>query len=402
MNVVNRARNLLFSSNTEWPVIAGENHSIGTIYARYLALLAAIPAIATFIGMAVVGVGFFGVSVRLPFFGSLVQALVSYGLSLVMVFVLGLVINALAPTFGGQKDALQAFKAAAYSMTASMVLGIGGVFPMLGALLGLIGAVWSIWLLYRGLPVLMKVAQDKAVGYTAAVVVCAIVLGLLVGALAALVAPGMPSMGSAGAGVTVDTPQGEVKLDEMARRIEEAGKRMEQASQSGDSAAIGAAAGEMVKAMGAGGRAPIAAQELKALLPESLAGLKRESYEAQSGAGMGFNTSSAEAGYGNGGEATLQVSIADVGGLGGLAAMAGWMSMTGERETETRIEKVYKAGGRTVREQSEKDGSSAEISIVLANGVVVEAHGNAMPLASVRQAVEALDLARLESLAPAK
>jgi len=112
------------------------------------------------------------------------------------VFVLALIIDALAPTFGGQKNPIQALKVAAYSATAAWVAGIFGLIPALG-FLGLLG-LYSLYLLFLGLPILMKAPEDKAMGYTLVVIVAAIVLGYLVSALTARLmwhpALGVPGM----------------------------------------------------------------------------------------------------------------------------------------------------------------------------------------------------------------
>jgi hypothetical protein len=133
------------------------------------------------------------------------------------------------------------------------------------------------------------------------------------------------------------------------------------------------------------------------MLPESLGDLKRVSIEAQSGQAMGIGGSAAKAAYAAG-ERRVQLSITDLGGMGGLAAMAGWANMTVDRETETRIEKVYKDGGRTVREEYRKDGSHGEYTTILANGVVVEVSGDKVDMPALKKVVAAIDLARIEAL----
>jgi hypothetical protein len=106
--------------------------------------------------------------------------------SLAGVFILTLVIDALAPSFGGQKNQTQALKVAVYSSTAMWVAGVFNVFPSL-SVLGILG-LYSLYLLFLGLPVLMKAPQDKALGYTIVVVLGALVIYIVVGALAAQVA----------------------------------------------------------------------------------------------------------------------------------------------------------------------------------------------------------------------
>ena len=77
---------------------------------------------------------------------------------------------------------------------------------------------------------------------------------------------------------------------------------------------------------------------------------------------MGIAGSSAKATYANG-ERQLTLSITDTGGLAGLAAMAGWANMTMDKETDGKVEKVYKDGARTVHEEYRKDGSHGEVTV---------------------------------------
>jgi hypothetical protein len=174
--LIERAKNILLTPKTEWPVIAGETTTTGDLYKNYVLILAAIPAVAGFIGMSMLGFGLFRIGMSI----AVTASLVGYVLSLVLVYVYGLVINALAPTFSGQKDSMQALKTSVYASTAVYVAGIGAIIPVLGWLLSLAGAVYTIYLLYLGLPTTMKCPQDKAVGYTAVSVILGIVLAWIV------------------------------------------------------------------------------------------------------------------------------------------------------------------------------------------------------------------------------
>jgi len=400
VNFIQRVQDILLKPKETWPSIASEPASVASIYQQWLFILAAIPAVAGFIGMSVLGFGGFGF--RVPLLTGLVQMILSYALSLGMVYLMAHVVDALAPSFGGTKNFISAFKLMAYSLTAAFVGGIFSLIPAL-AVLGLVAAVYSIYLLYTGLPELMRNPPEKSAAYTAVVVVAGIVAGIVVGAITAAITPSFGMMGHrAGANVTLNTPDGEVtlntaKLEEMAKRMEEAGKRAEAAQKSGDPDAAGKALGDMMGAMSGGNGQPIAAAELKAFLPESLGELKRVGIEAQSGGAMGINVSTAKAQY-TAGEKRIELSIADTGGLAGLAAMAGWANLTVDRETETDVEKVYKQGNRTVREEYRKDGSNSERSVVLANGLVIEAQGRSVDPALLKQATEALALTQLEAL----
>lgn len=185
MNLVERAKRILLSPQAEWQVIDGESTSPAALYTGYIAPLAAIGPIANVIGYSVFGirVPFSGTVYRVPIGSGITSAVVSYVLTLIGVYVLALLIDALAPTFGGTRSPIQALKVAAYSSTAGWLAGIFAIMPGL-RVLGILG-LYSLYLLYLGLPVLMKAPADRAVGYTALVVLAAIVLFFAIGVVGA-------------------------------------------------------------------------------------------------------------------------------------------------------------------------------------------------------------------------
>jgi len=185
MNLVARVKAILLTPRTEWPVIDGEAATVGSLYTGYIIPLAAIPAVASFIGLSLVGMHVLGVNIQVPVAAGIKGAIARYVLSLVATYVLALIIDALAPTFGGTKNSIGALKVAAYSSTAAWVAGIFSLLPSL-SILGLLG-LYSLYLLYLGLPAVMKAPQEKAMGYTVVVILCAIVLFVLVGWLAGMV-----------------------------------------------------------------------------------------------------------------------------------------------------------------------------------------------------------------------
>jgi Yip1-like protein len=250
MNIIARVKEILLTPKQAWPVIEIEETDTATLYTQYIMILAAIQAVAGFIGMSLVGVGAFGVSVRVPLITGMVQMVLGYGLALAMVYVLALIADALAPRFGGQKRGMNALKLVAYSSTAAMVGGIFALIPVLGVLT-LLAALYSLYLLYLGVPTLMKVPQEKALPYTAVLVACAIVVGVIAGAILGI-ARGGPAMdlGTAAGQMSIETPTGTVNVDvaktqAWSKRMEEVGKKLEKAQQSGDQAAMEQAIKEM-------------------------------------------------------------------------------------------------------------------------------------------------------------
>ena len=162
---------------------------------RYAVPLAAIGPIASLIGNQLVPMRIFGAVLRPSLTGAVTSAVVAWALALVGVVVLALVIDALASPFGGIKDRRRAMQVAVYSSTASWLSGVFGILPAL-MILSLVG-LYSLFLLYKGLPIVMKTPADKALGYTASVVVAALVISVMT----AVIAGGVASMFTAGSGI---------------------------------------------------------------------------------------------------------------------------------------------------------------------------------------------------------
>lgn len=183
--LINRIKNIVLTPKTEWPVIASEPTILSQLYMGYVIPLAAFSALMSFLHMSVIGIGPW----RMPLLTGLVYALVSFGFALLGFYVVGWIIDVLAPTFSGQRDRRQAVKTAAYAFTPAAIGSVFGLLGALGGLLHLAAAIWGIYLLYLGLPVMMRSPQEKAPGYTAAVVVCSILVGIVFGVVASAINP---------------------------------------------------------------------------------------------------------------------------------------------------------------------------------------------------------------------
>lgn len=408
MNLVDRVQAILLKPKDTWPVIAGEGGDVASIYKTYLVYLAAIPAIATFIGFSLVGAGAFGVSFRVPIVSGLVNMVVGFVLSLAMIYVLSLIANALAPTFKGEKNQLNAFKLVAYGSTAGLVGGVFNLLPSL-SMLGVLAALYSIYLLYTGIPVLMKAPEDKALGYTAVLIVCGIVASMIVGAVSALFTSGPNMMMGGGMSssdnVSIKVPGSEITLDTakieaMGKQVEAASKKMEEAQAKGDSAAAGKAMSEMMGAALGGGQGgkPFAPDTLQGFVPAKLGAMERTAIEARSDNAMGMTFSSVTSEFRND-AGRVEVKVQDIGAMPALAmAMGAWAQSTVNRETQDEVEKVYQRDGASIKEEYRKDGSRAEMSMMLGNGVMIEVTGDNVNMDGVRAAMAALDVKGLAGL----
>jgi hypothetical protein len=179
-----RAINIIRTPATEWPVIAGESTTVARLYTEYIAPLAAIPVVAGFIGLTLMGATLPGLNVRrFGLSSGFSYMVVQYLLSLMAVYVAAVVIEWLAPKFKSSGSRVDALKLVAYSCTAVWLAGIFAIVPLLG-ILALVGLIYSFYLFYVGLPHLMKTPADQVVIYMVASAVVIIVLNFVLGAIA--------------------------------------------------------------------------------------------------------------------------------------------------------------------------------------------------------------------------
>lgn len=187
--IIKRVIAIITKPTEEWEVIKNETMTVGDMYTKYAIFLAAIPAIAGFIGNALIGTSVMGFTVKWPISNALVWAILMYVFSLVGLFVAGFIIDALATTFGAQKDMVSSMKVAVFANTPVWIAGILYIIPALG-LLVMIAALYSLYLLYLGLKIVKNPPQDKLMGYFIVVLIVDIIVFFLIGFLTSAIAIG--------------------------------------------------------------------------------------------------------------------------------------------------------------------------------------------------------------------
>jgi len=376
-NLIERIKNILLKPKEEWERIDAEPATVGGLMTGWVVPLAAIGPVAGLIGGLVFGYGgMFGITIRPSVTMAVTGAVISYLLALLCAWLFSKIIDALAPSFGGQKNPVQAMKVAAYSGTAAYLAGIFQIIPALG-ILGLLG-LYSLYLLYLGLPRLMKAPADKAMGYTIVTVVVAIVLFFVVsvvtGALTSLVAP---------RAITSATMSGEVSVPGVGKvdlsKLEEASKKMEAAAERAQTAT------------------PVDRQALAALLPASAGGWTRTALESATASAGGMGGSQAEARYEANGQ-SVRLKVADLAAAGAFAAMASAFKVETSREDDQGYEKSGLIDGRYTMEKWNKSGSGS-YGVLLKDRFLVEAEGNVPDIGTLKALVGAVDAGKLEALA---
>jgi hypothetical protein len=392
--LVGRVIGLLVRPKVEWELAAPEPATVQGLFLGYAALLAAVPAVAGIIhGVMPQCFSLFGVSAchtPNPIF-VVVGAVLGYVASLAAVFIIGLIIDALAPSFGGEKSQIQAMKVAVYSFTAAWLAGVFIIVPWVGGLLTLLG-LYSIYQLYTGLAAVMKSPPDKVIAYTAVVVVLGIVISIVVGAIGGTVAA-MGALSSAGApgglgGTTVQigngngNGQGSIDLNRLQQGVQQLAQQG-QAVQNGG----GAQSGQIVA---------VDPNKLKALLPDNIAGMPRTELTSTTAGNQAISTITAT--YGSG-DSHITLTITDIGAASPLAALAGAVNVQSDTDTATGYDHEHNVNGRMTIEKYDNTSKSGEYSVLVANRFNIDAEGSGVTMDSLKAVVNAVGPDRVDAMA---
>jgi len=442
--LIARVKNILLTPKTEWPVIETEVTPTGKLLAGYVIPLAALSAVMSFVKMSVIGISipFIG-TIRTPFVSGLVATIAGFGFGLLGFFLFVLIVNQLAPTFGGRRDFRQALKVAAYTATPVWVGSVLGLLPILSTLLQLAAGIYAIYLLYLGLPQLMRSARDRAAGYTFAVIVGCVLAGIVLGVLNYLTGFGRyGGFGSGGFGSPAITGEERQRQtteavanalgnalgsDDKSKQglaaaiggFAEIGRKMEQQQAANASSAAqnaggtadptanaqaGAAAAVGVLSALGGAMAgdhkvdPVDFHALKVLLPESLPGMQRSNAEGSSQAALGMKSSEATATYQGAAGARAEIKIADASAVAGLMGAASGIAQSINSESDTGYERNTTIGGQEAHEKYDKSSNHGDITIIVAKRFAVDVSGDGVDMGTLEQYAGAINFAQLVAM----
>lgn len=371
---VERVKAMVMRPKDTWPAIATENTTPGELLTGYAAPLAAIGPVAGFVGGQLFGMSLLGITYKPGFMEGLSSAVLTFVVSLIGVVILALLADWLAPKFGGTADRRGAFRLVIYGATASWLGGIFGLIPAL-SVLGLLLALYTLYVIYTGIGPMMKVPDDKRAGYAAVTVIAAILLNIAVGAVAATVT------GALGFGRSADSGEmsGELKIPGVgtidAGKLEEAGKQAEAAAN--------------------GQQVAVKAADLQALLPASIGSYQRTAIESAAVGGMG---STAEATY-TAGDKSFSLKIVDMAGLGAIAGIGAAMGVEESKEDADGYERVTTSNGQMQIEEWNKTDSRGKFGQMVASRFMVEAEGDAASIDELKAAVAKISADDLAGLA---
>jgi hypothetical protein len=184
-----RVAGILSDPRAEWRKIAEEQDGIGSFYTSYIMPLAAIPAVAMLVGLALAGnpvAGGFAMGAAIR------SAIYSYAGAMLGAMIAALVIERLAPRFKSSGSTVDALKLVGYASTPVWVAGVFYVLLFLAPLV-LAGVLYAVYLFYLGLPPMMKTHPDQVVPYMVVSAIAILVINMLLAAFGSLL--GIPSFG---------------------------------------------------------------------------------------------------------------------------------------------------------------------------------------------------------------
>jgi hypothetical protein len=439
--ILNRMKNMLLTPKTEWQVIVGEPMTIPQLYMGYVVPLTAWTALIGLVRVALIGTRLpFSGAVRMPLSGAIAIAAWTFAGSFIGLFLVGLIVSFLAPTFGGTRDQTRGLKVAVYSLTPAYLGSVLALSPVLPSLLQFAVLCYGLYVLYLGLPVVMQAPKDRALGYTATVVVCCFVLGFVVmlvtaglgifagsaGLLGAHTASKAASADQSaailgnGVGDMLGTDaKGKAGITAAVANLIKAGEQNAATASTppaddgptdapaADRPAAGAqdagaAVGGLLGALGGalGGDHPKTVVDFKSLtplLPADLPGMKRISVSGESQGAIGIKTASATGTYqGTGG--TVKVEITDMSAVSGLMGMAGALVQNTGSESETGFERDQVIGARSAHEKYDAISKHGDVKLMVAKRYQVEVTGDGPDMNTLEHVLGRVDFARLEAM----
>lgn len=442
-SLLERAKNILLSPRSEWSRIAEESSSIGELYVRYALPLLLAVALLSFVHLSVIGTStFLGGTMRVPMTLGLTSALVTLIAGAVGLGVISVIINMLAPTFGAQRELRRAFKVAVYTATSSCVASVFSLLPAFGTLLAFAAMVYGIYLLYLGLIPVMQTPKERAVGYTATIIIVTIMLSILLGVLLGTLgglsrlsafnatrgaAPATSrdagaAVGNAIGGLLGSDEKGKSDLGAAISNLARAGAQTEsaaaaapsqagnpssaerlQASSGDDARNAGAAVGGLLSALGGalnGGRRvePVSYAVLKNILPDSLPNMRRIGAEGSAKQAFGMKGSSSTGIYTGPNGARIEIEIADASAVSGLMNIADALPQTTSASSDAGYEKDVMIAGYRAHEKYDSSSQHGELSLVLAKRFTVGLTGDHIDMSALESDAARMDLSKLVSM----
>src|SRR5690554_839339 len=119
---------------------------------------------------------------------ALIMALLMYFGLLAGVVALAYLVHWMSKTFGADTSFRQSLELSSYTATPVLMAGVGALYPELWfvSLVFLGGVAYSIYLLYTGVPILMRIPEERGFIYASSVVTAGLILMVVLMVISAM------------------------------------------------------------------------------------------------------------------------------------------------------------------------------------------------------------------------
>lgn len=183
MSILQHTLGILFRPQSEWKAIRDDKSSFVQVFISHVPLLALIPSVCAYIGVTQVGWTVAqGDPIRLTPASAASLCALTYVALLAAIYLLGEFINWMSKTYGVKDDDerrhYEGTALAVYISTPTLLAGISLLYPELWLVTAVIGiaTVYSVYLIYQGIPILMNISKEQAFMYATSVVTVGLVL----------------------------------------------------------------------------------------------------------------------------------------------------------------------------------------------------------------------------------
>lgn len=182
MRLLSHTLGIFINPNKAWQAIRADRHSFIQVFFSHVPFLALIPCVAGYIGVTWVGFTVGTHSAKLTALSGLTLVVATYFAILAGVYLFGEFINWMAKSFGvkGDMDShhYEGTALAVFVTAPIFVSGITLLYPHVWLNVGvtMLAICYAIYLLFAGIPVLMRMSREQAFIYSCSVVTVGLVM----------------------------------------------------------------------------------------------------------------------------------------------------------------------------------------------------------------------------------
>ena len=177
--MLNHAFGLMVQPGVQWKRVAELPDATMKTMVLYPALMALIPSAAWYYGTTSVGwtVGD-GDPIKLTTDSALAIILLFYFAMVAAVGVIGYFIHWMAHTYGADSNLAKGIVIAGFTATPLFIAGAVGFYPVLwlDMLIGVVAVCWAVDLIYLGIPIVMRIPEERGFLFSSAVIAICLVM----------------------------------------------------------------------------------------------------------------------------------------------------------------------------------------------------------------------------------